>query len=96
MSTCVTQGVSEGLVERADRREWPERWPVLGPLVGVGVSLGGTGVGIVEGDWVAAAVFVVPGVVLGWVAWRNASLSEGKGVDDSTPPTRGARDSPVQ
>ena len=96
MSTCVTPGVRESSVERADRREWPERWPVLGPLLGVGVSLGGTVIGIIEGDWVAATVFVVPGVVLGWVAWRNASLSEENRDDDSKRPTVGARDSSVQ
>jgi hypothetical protein len=69
---------------------------VLGPLLGVGVALGGTVIGISEGDWVAAAVFMVPGVVLGWVAWRNARLRDRNGADQTPPPADTPRDSSTQ
>ena len=57
---------------------WPERCPVLGPLAGTALALSGTIAGVIEGDWMAATVFVIPVVILAVVAERNRKFQHAR------------------
>ena len=73
---------------------WPERCPVVGPLAGAALALCGVVVSVIEGDWIAATVFVIPAGILVAVAGRNRKAwqaqdqSEAIRADGMTPSNR--------